>query len=92
MVLQCTRRFGSGHNEMDEKSRLPLVTIGFESGNQQILNNIHKGITTGKIRKFVKNTNKAENLMVHGRFMMGNPGETKETMEETLKLSQGIKL
>lgn len=72
-----------------KKAGCHLLTIGFESGNQEILNNIHKGITVEQIKNFVKNANKAK-LLVHGCFIAGNPGETKETLEQSLKLAKKL--
>jgi len=72
-----------------KKAGCHLLTVGFESANQQILNNIHKGIKVEQIREFVKNA-KRTRLLVHGCFMAGNPGETKETLEETLKLAKEL--
>ncbi len=72
-----------------KKAGCHMMTIGFESGNQQILNNIRKGITVEQIRQFVKNANLV-GLLVHGAFMAGNPGETKETMAETLTLAKEL--
>jgi radical SAM superfamily enzyme YgiQ (UPF0313 family) len=64
-----------------------LVTCGFESGSQQILNNIAKGIAIIQIREFVKDSKKA-GLMVHAAYMVGNIGETRETMEQTLAFAK----
>ncbi len=72
-----------------KKAGCHLLTIGFESGNQQILNNIHKGITVDQIKQFVKNAEKT-GLLVHAAFMAGNPGETLETMEQTLTLAKEL--
>lgn len=72
-----------------KKAGCQMLTVGFESGNQKILNNIHKGITVEQIKKFVENSKKA-GLLVHGAFMMGNPEETKETMQETLNLAKEL--
>lgn len=72
-----------------KKAGCRLVTVGFESANQKILNNIHKGITVGQIEEFVKNTKEA-GILVHGCFMAGNPGETKETLEEMLKFAKKL--
>ena len=60
-----------------------MLVAGFESGNQKILDNINKGITVEQSLEFVKNAKKA-GLRVHGCFMAGNPGETKQTLQETL--------
>ena len=63
-----------------------LLIAGFESGNQAILNKMHKGIKLEWSKQYVKNAKKA-GLIIHGCFMVGNPGDTKETMEETFQLS-----
>jgi len=68
-----------------------LIIPGFESGVQQILNNMKKGITIEQSFEFAKNANKA-GLLVHGCFMVGNPGETWKTMHETLKFAAKLNL
>jgi len=67
-------------------SGLRLLTVGFESGNQQILNNIKKGTRLDKIREFVKSTREL-GILVHGAFILGLPGETAETIEETMRFA-----
>lgn len=63
-----------------------LIIPGIESGSQQILNNIKKGTTLKLIEDYIANAKKA-GLMVHACYMVGNNGETKETMEETFQLA-----
>ena len=63
-----------------------LLIAGFESGSQRVLNDMHKGIKLEWSKEYVKNANKA-GLLIHGCFMVGNPGETRETMEETFQLA-----
>jgi len=63
-----------------------LVVAGFESGNQQILDNIRKGTTVERARAFMAEARQAR-LQVHGCFMAGNPGETPETLKDTLNLA-----
>lgn len=63
-----------------------LIIPGIESGSQQILNNIKKGTTLKLIEDYIANAKKA-GLMVHACYMVGNNGETKETMEETFRLA-----
>lgn len=67
-----------------KKAGCHLIIPGIESLNQQILNNIHKGTTVEQIEEYVRNARKA-GLMIHACYMVGNQGETRETMEETLK-------
>ncbi len=69
-----------------KKAGCRLVIPGIESGTQEILDNIKKGTTIKEIREYIKNTKKA-GLLVHACYMVGNQGETRETMEKTLKLA-----
>ena len=61
-----------------------LVTTGFESGNQKVLDNMHKNLKLEQIERFVANAKKAK-ILVHGCLILGNPGETKEMIQESLK-------
>lgn len=70
--------------KMMKKAGCRLIIPGVESFNQEILNNIKKGITTTQIENYIKSAKKAR-LLVHACYMVGNQGETKETMEKTLK-------
>jgi len=63
--------------------------LGIESMDQNILNNVKKGITVEQIENFIRTVHKYK-LQVHGCFILGLPGETKETMEYTLKKSLEI--
>lgn len=74
-----------------KKAGCKLVVVGFESGNQDILDNMHKGITLEQSLRFNAAARKAK-MRVHGCFMVGNPGETKETMEKTLAFSKKLHL
>jgi hopanoid biosynthesis associated radical SAM protein HpnJ len=68
---------------------LRLLTVGFESSNQKILNNIKKGINVDRAREFVKAT-KELGILIHGAFILGLPGETAETIEQTIRFAQEI--
>ncbi len=68
---------------------LRLLTVGFESGNQKILNNIRKGLSIEGARKFAKAAREA-GVLVHGTFILGLPGETRETMTETMQFAREI--
>ena len=68
-----------------------LLIPGFESGDQAILNNMGKAITLEQSRQYVADAKKA-GLLVHGCFMVGNPGETRETMEATLNFAKELDL
>ena len=61
-----------------------LLIPGIESYNQEILNNIRKGATLNQIDTYIANAKRA-GLKVHACYMVGNKGETRETMENTLE-------
>lgn len=66
-----------------------LLCVGFESGNQVVLDNIKKNIRVEQFAKFREAAKKA-GVMIHGCFLVGNKGETKETLEETLTLAKKL--
>jgi len=67
------------------------INFGCESGSQKILDILNKGVKKEQIEKAIKMTKDA-GMDVKGLFMLGNFGETKETIEETLKFIKKIKL
>jgi hopanoid biosynthesis associated radical SAM protein HpnJ len=67
------------------------VVVGFESGNEQILKNIKKGVTKAQAIEFTRNCKKL-GLSVHGAFVMGLPGETRETIRETIEFARCLDL
>jgi len=67
------------------------VVVGFESGNAQILKNIKKGVTKEQAIQFCKDCKKL-GLSIHGAFIMGLPGETKETIRETIEYAKMLDL
>lgn len=68
---------------------LRLLLVGYESGNQQILHNIKKGMRVEVAREFTKNCHEL-GIKIHGTFILGLPGETKETIQETIRFAQEI--
>jgi anaerobic magnesium-protoporphyrin IX monomethyl ester cyclase len=71
------------------KAGCRLLCVGFESGEQTILDNIQKSLTTEKIRAFMKNARHA-GILVHGCFMVGNRGETLSSLEKTLSFAKEL--
>ncbi|PKY11575.1 hopanoid biosynthesis associated radical SAM protein HpnJ [Acidithiobacillus marinus] len=68
---------------------LRLLLVGYESGDQQILNNIKKGIKVEAARKFTADCHKL-GIVIHGTFILGLPGETKETIQKTIEFAKEI--
>ena len=61
---------------------LRLLLVGYESGNQQILHNIKKGMRVEVAEKFTRDCHEL-GIAIHGTFIAGLPGETRETLRET---------
>jgi radical SAM superfamily enzyme YgiQ (UPF0313 family) len=72
--------------EIMKKAGCRLIIPGIESGNQQILDNIKKGTKREQFETYVKNAKRA-GLLIHACYMVGNQGETFETMQDTLDLA-----
>ncbi len=68
---------------------LRLLLVGYESGNQQILYNIKKGMRIEVAKRFTKDCHDL-GIKIHGTFILGLPGETKETIEETIRFATEI--
>ncbi|MGH6795781.1 MAG: hopanoid biosynthesis associated radical SAM protein HpnJ [Methylocella sp.] len=68
---------------------LRLLLVGYESGNQQILHNIKKGMLIERAKRFTKDCHEL-GITIHGTFILGLPGETKETIEETIRFAAEI--
>lgn len=68
---------------------LRLLLVGYESGNQQILHNIKKGMRIEVAEKFTKDCHEL-GIAIHGTFILGLPGETKETIQETVRWATKI--
>ncbi|MFH1836082.1 MAG: radical SAM protein [Methanobacteriota archaeon] len=68
-----------------------MLMVGFESGNQKILDDMDKGITLEQSREFAKKARKL-GFTIHGCFMIGNRGETRETARETIEFAKSLPL
>ncbi|MBN2211638.1 MAG: radical SAM protein [Sedimentisphaerales bacterium] len=66
-----------------------LLIAGFESADQETLDRIGKGARVEQAVGFMADARRA-NLLVHGCFVMGNPGETSESMQRTLDFAQQL--
>jgi radical SAM superfamily enzyme YgiQ (UPF0313 family) len=66
-----------------------MLIVGYESGNQEVLNKIKKGITLQMAEQFTADAKKA-GLKIFGCFMIGLPGDTKETIEQTFEFAKKL--
>jgi radical SAM superfamily enzyme YgiQ (UPF0313 family) len=65
------------------------LCVGFESGDNDVLKTMRKGITTERMFQFCNDARKA-GIVIHGCFMVGFPGETPEQMNKTIALSKKL--
>jgi hopanoid biosynthesis associated radical SAM protein HpnJ len=68
---------------------LRLLLVGFETGSQQILNNIKKGTRIDRAHEFAKDCRRL-GIAMHGTFILGLPGETQATIEQTIAFAKAI--
>lgn len=73
-----------------KKAGCKSLCVGFESGEQQTLNTMRKGIRKDNMFQFMKYAKKA-GILVHGCFMVGFPGETRSHIKKTIKLAMDLK-
>jgi radical SAM superfamily enzyme YgiQ (UPF0313 family) len=67
------------------------ISFGIESGCQEILTAIHKNVTLEQIEKAVTLCRDA-GILSKGFFIIGHPGETRETLERTLNFALKLPL
>jgi len=72
-----------------KENGLRLLLVGYESGDDQILLNIKKGLRTDIARRFSEDCRKL-GIMVHGTFILGLPGETQETIAKSIAFAKEI--
>jgi hopanoid biosynthesis associated radical SAM protein HpnJ len=68
---------------------LRLFLVGYESGNDDTLKRIKKGVTTDEMRRFTKACHRA-GVVIHGTFILGLPVETRETMAQTIAFAKEL--
>lgn len=71
------------------KAGCRMICFGLESGNQKVLDLAHKQATPEKARRAVDLCKEA-GISPLGSFILGLPGETRETMEETISFAQSL--
>jgi len=87
----CTARVHSDYETLKAMAEAGarLLIVGFESGDPQILKNIKKGASVEMARRFVKNC-KELGIAVHGDYIIGLPGETKESIQRTIEFAKEL--
>ena len=91
MTWSCTSRVTTDYETLKamKEAGCRLLIVGYESGDPQILKNVKKGATVERARQFTKDCKKL-GLLVHGDFILGLPGETKETIRRTIDFAKEL--
>jgi radical SAM superfamily enzyme YgiQ (UPF0313 family) len=66
-----------------------MLIVGYESGSDEVLKNIKKGMTIKLAERFTRNAKRA-GLKIFGCFMIGLPGDTKETIKQTFQFAKKL--
>lgn len=72
-----------------KKANCRLLCVGFETPTQKVLDSIHKRTTKQLQLDFMKKTREI-GLLVHGCFIFGLPGDTKQTIRETIEFAKEL--
>jgi hopanoid biosynthesis associated radical SAM protein HpnJ len=91
MTWSCTSRVTTDYDTLKamKDAGCRLLIVGYESGDQQILKNIKKGATIDMARRFTANCKKL-GLTIHGDFIVGLPGETRETIQKSIAFAKEL--
>ena len=91
LTWSCTSRVTTDYETLKamKEAGCRLLIVGYESGDPQILKNIKKGATVERARQFTKDCHKL-GLVSHGDFILGLPGETHETINNTIAFAKEL--
>jgi anaerobic magnesium-protoporphyrin IX monomethyl ester cyclase len=73
-----------------KQAGLRLLCVGFESGDQGVLHATRKGVTVERFYDFREAARRA-GVLIHGCFMAGSPGETRDSLDKTLALAKRLR-
>src|ERR1039458_5124776 len=87
----CTSRVTTDYETLKamKDAGCRLLIVGYESGDEQILRNIKKGATIDMAMRFTENCHKL-GLVVHGDFIVGLPGEKRETLRKSIEFAKKL--
>ncbi|MGE5204489.1 MAG: hopanoid biosynthesis associated radical SAM protein HpnJ [Chlamydiota bacterium] len=91
LTWSCTSRVTTDYETLKamREAGCRLLIVGYESGDAQILKNIKKGASVERARQFTKDCRKL-GLVIHGDFILGLPGETRETVRRTIDFAKEL--
>ena len=74
-----------------KKAGCRMLMVGFEFGTQEALDEVKKGVTLEQSKEFAKTAHKL-GFIIHGCFMVGAPGETREMARQTIDFAKSLPL
>jgi radical SAM superfamily enzyme YgiQ (UPF0313 family) len=91
VVWSCSSRANVNFETLKlmKECGLRVLMVGYESGNQEILDRIKKGIRLEQAREFTRNCHQL-GIKIHGTFILGLPVETPETIEQTINYAKEL--
>jgi hopanoid biosynthesis associated radical SAM protein HpnJ len=91
LTWSCTSRVTTDYDTLKamKEAGCRLLIVGYESGDPQILKNIKKGATVQRALDFTRDCHKL-GLVIHGDFILGLPGETKESIRNTIEFAKQL--
>src|ERR1700681_3729983 len=91
LTWSCTSRVTTDFETLKamKEAGCRLLIVGYESGDQQILKNIKKGATIEMAERFTANCKKL-GLLIHGDFIIGLPGESRQTIRKTIDFAKRL--
>ena len=91
LTWSCTSRVTTDYETLKamKEAGCRLLIVGYESGDPQILKNIKKGATIDRARQFTRDCHRL-GLLIHGDFIIGLPGETRETINNTIAFAKQL--
>src|SRR5919197_2576760 len=93
LTWSCTSRVTTDYETLKamRDAGCRLLIVGYESGNPQILKNIKKGATVKRALDFTRDCHRL-GLVIHGDFILGLPGEKRDTIRQTINFAKPLRL
>lgn len=93
IAWSCNGRIGRMSRDLLKRMRgagCRLIEYGVESGDEEILGRLNKQIRVDEVKQTFALTREA-GMKTIANFMIGNPGETRESIEKTFRLAKDIR-
>ena len=92
LIWTCNGRVDNIDDEMLGEMRLAgckMIRLGVESGSQEVLDRIRKGLTLAQIEEGVRRVKKS-GIQALGGFMFGFPYDSRKSVEQTIAFAKKL--